>query len=146
MKSALYPASENAQCAYNYKNYKLNMNGITFPTPLSQIPKVEKQNNIVINVYGYEKGDIVPYYVSRISRSYAPRIKLLYLTPPYKSKHVNDVEDFEIDDDYDSDCEDEDPNLPSGHYCWIKNMTSSSRTTTNTNVKSSYAKDVSSSS
>ena len=98
LKSALYPASKNAQWAYNYKNYNLNMNGITFPTPLSQIPKVEKQNNIVINVYGYEKGDIVPYYVSRISRMYSPRINLLYLIPPYKFKYVNDVEDYEIDD------------------------------------------------
>ena len=28
------------------------MDGIDFPTPISQISKVEKQNNLAINVYG----------------------------------------------------------------------------------------------
>jgi hypothetical protein len=30
----------------------LNMDGIEFPTQISQILKVEKQNNLAINVYG----------------------------------------------------------------------------------------------
>ena len=46
------------------------MNGIDFPTPISQIPKVEKQNALAINVYGYtatkrtKKINIFPYHIS----------------------------------------------------------------------------------
>ena len=58
-----------------YKKYrgKLNFKGIDFPTPRSQIPKVEKQNNFAINVYGYsmspkmKKISIFPYYSLRKS-------------------------------------------------------------------------------
>ena len=54
LKSALYPAKYNVSNKYSYtKCPKLNMDGIDFPTPISQIPKVEKQNNLAINVYGY---------------------------------------------------------------------------------------------
>ena len=35
----------------------LNFAGINFPTPVSQIDKLEKQNpNLAINVFGWEKG------------------------------------------------------------------------------------------
>lgn len=30
-----------------------NMDGMDFPTPVSRIPKVEKQNDMAINVYDY---------------------------------------------------------------------------------------------
>ena len=54
LKSALYPAKNNVSNKYSYiKCPNLNMDGIDFPTPISQIPKVEKHNNLAINVYGY---------------------------------------------------------------------------------------------
>ena len=37
----------------------LDFTGIDAPTPVSQIPRVEKQNNLAINVFGWEKGVIV---------------------------------------------------------------------------------------
>jgi len=42
----------------NYKQHenKYNFDGISFPTPLSDIPKFEKNNvNVSVNVYGIEK-------------------------------------------------------------------------------------------
>ena len=54
VKSALYPAKNNVSNKYSYtKCSNLNIGGIGFPTRISQIPKVEKQNNLAINVYGY---------------------------------------------------------------------------------------------
>ena len=54
LKSAIYPAKSNACNKYSYAKYgNLNMDNVDFPTPISQIPKVEKQNNLAINVYGY---------------------------------------------------------------------------------------------
>ena len=54
VKFALYPAESNACNKYSYTKYGfLNMDNVDFPTPISQIPKVEKQNNLAINVYRY---------------------------------------------------------------------------------------------
>ena len=36
-------------------------------TPINQIGKVEQQNNLAINVFGYEKIAIVPYRISKHS-------------------------------------------------------------------------------
>ena len=71
LKSDLYPAKTNTCNKYSYTKYgDLNMNSIDFPTPISQISIVEKQNNSAINVYGYtitkkkEKITIFLYYIS----------------------------------------------------------------------------------
>ena len=40
--------------------------GIPFPTPLKSIPKVEQQNNLVINVFGYEEFVFPVYLSSRV--------------------------------------------------------------------------------
>ncbi|GFR66063.1 hypothetical protein ElyMa_005547700 [Elysia marginata] len=42
----------------------LNFDGIDTRTPISQIPKVERQNNLAINVFGWQKGVIV-YHISK---------------------------------------------------------------------------------
>ena len=55
--SALYPAKKNDNrgvTQYTEYSNKLDLFGIDFPTPLSQISKVEKQNNLAINVFGHE--------------------------------------------------------------------------------------------
>ena len=43
----------------------LDFTGITFPVTIKQIPKVEKQNNIKINIIGYEEEEYFPLYSSR---------------------------------------------------------------------------------
>ena len=53
------------------------MDGITFPTPISQIKKFEKQNDISINVYGYEKG-FFPLYISQLDQV-TVKVDLLYI-------------------------------------------------------------------
>ena len=72
LKSALYPTKTNANNKYNYTQYdSLNLECIVgFPTPVSQIPKVEKHFDLAINVYGnavskkIEKINIFPYHIS----------------------------------------------------------------------------------
>ena len=52
----------------------LNFEGIDAPTPISQILRVERQNNLAINVFGWDKGVIVhhiskqPQEIPRINR------------------------------------------------------------------------------
>ena len=51
----------------NYsKQYEseLNMNGIAYPVAVKDVPKFEKQNDISVNVFGYEEG-YYPLYISR---------------------------------------------------------------------------------
>ena len=96
LKSALYPAKSHVSNKYSYtKCPDLNMDGVDFPTPISQISKVEKQNNLAINVYGatvspkLEKVNIFPYYISNQPPE-RTRINLLLLT--------KDVEDTSCED------------------------------------------------
>ena len=61
----LYPVDRNPNRVSNYKPYiyKLNLNKITCPTPLNQIPLFEKNNNLTINVYSIKgSGDKRAFY------------------------------------------------------------------------------------
>ena len=96
--SARHPVKKNAQRVTKYKDHEkeLNFAGIEFPTPLNQIPNVEHQNNLSINVFGYsESAGIHPLYLSK-DHTRDP-INLLLITK---------VEDGKI----------------LSHYCWIKNF------------------------
>ncbi|KAK3107749.1 hypothetical protein FSP39_021357 [Pinctada imbricata] len=75
----LFPVNKNANRVYKYRMHEqvLNMTGITYPVSLSQIPKFEKQNDISINVFGYEEKEIFPMKISKIKRS--KHVDLLYL-------------------------------------------------------------------
>lgn len=98
--SAMYPTNTNANRTSSYirNESKLNFDGIQFPVKLKDMTKVEKQNNISINVFGLEynkntkKNDIV-----------GP----LYFTKSRKQTHVNLL--------YIA-------NGSNGHYCFIRNM------------------------
>ena len=93
LRSALVPAQNNLNNPYSYpKQDKLNMEGIDFPTPISQINNTERQSHIAVNVYGYERA-VVPYHISG-QPSEMPRINLLLL----HDKKGN------------------------SHYCWIKHL------------------------
>ena len=43
----------------------LDYNGIEFPVTINQINKIEKQNNIRINVFGYEQSQTFPIHISK---------------------------------------------------------------------------------
>ena len=109
LKSALYPAKNNVSNKYTYTKYDLNLEGIVdFPTPVSQISKVEKHFDLAINVYGYtvskklEKLNIFPYHISEKPKE-KERINLLLI-----SEDVNDKNEKIIE--------------TKSHYCWIKNL------------------------
>ena len=85
--------NNNLNSQYSHpKQDNLNMEGIDFPTPISQINKIESQNNIALDVYGYEKA-VVPYHISGQPIE-MPCISLLLL--------------HDKQDNY--------------HYCWIKHL------------------------
>ena len=98
--SALHPVKHGSHPdrVWKYKPYEkeLNFAGIEFPTPLNQIPNVEHQNNLAINVFGYSKqAGIHPLYLTK-DHNREP-INLLLITK---------VEDGKVN----------------SHYCWIKNF------------------------
>ena len=95
--SALYPVDKDAQRVSKYVEHQstLSFKDIHFPTPLTQIRKVEKLNDLAINVFGYENF-VYP----------------LYLSENYSIKPINLIlinGKNEKDED-------------TSHYCWIKDF------------------------
>ena len=69
----------------------LNYNRIEFPVQEKVFSKVEVQNNICINVFGYENKLVFPIYVS--NKEYRDLIDLLLLIEDNKS-HYMYIKDF----------------------------------------------------
>ena len=69
---------------------KLDYSGITFPVDVSQINKIEKQNQININVFSYESG-VYPLYISK--ENYDNHMELLLISDETK-KHYVLIKDF----------------------------------------------------
>ena len=66
----------------------LNFTGIDFPTPVSQIDRLERQNqNIAINVFGWENGQVVVHRLSEKGGE-VPRINLM-LTKQGENTHYS---------------------------------------------------------
>ncbi|XP_071085832.1 uncharacterized protein [Haliotis cracherodii] len=65
--AALHNVQNHAERIAKYKPYvgDLNFKGINFPVKLGDIPKFESQNEISINVFGYEKGQVFPLHISK---------------------------------------------------------------------------------
>lgn len=74
----LYPAKHNPSRLSHYLQHtnKIIMNGIQYPVHLSQIPKFENQNDILINVFGYEDKEIFPMRITKSNRK--SHVDLLY--------------------------------------------------------------------
>ena len=70
---------------------KLDYSGIEFPVTTKQYNKIEKQNEININVFGYENKQPYPIYVSK--EKYDNQMNLLLVTED-KNKHYVLIEDF----------------------------------------------------
>ena len=68
LRSALFPIAKDPQRTTKYPiEDGLNFEGINSPTPVSQVKKVEKQNNLAINVFGWEKGNVIIHHFSKQS-------------------------------------------------------------------------------
>ena len=84
----LYPIERNPQRVTKYRPHEnqLNMTGVTYPTPLTDIVKIEKNNNISINVIGYDSTD--GFYPLRITRDIKDQhINLLLIREGEKSHY-----------------------------------------------------------
>ena len=69
----------------------LNYKGIEFPVSQKQCNKIEKQNSIRINLFGYEKGQPFPIHISK--EKFEDQMNLLLITKDEK-KHYILIKDF----------------------------------------------------
>ena len=70
---------------------KLNYTGIEFPVTVKQINKIEKQNNICINLFGYEEKQKFPIYISK--EKFTDHMELLLITEGENNHYVL-IKDF----------------------------------------------------
>ena len=78
LRSALFQVAKDPQRPTKYPTADgLDFTDIDAPTPISQIGKVERQNNLAINVFGWDKGVIV-HHLSKQPEEEA-RINLLLI-------------------------------------------------------------------
>ena len=70
---------------------KLDYSGIEFPVTIKQYNKIEKQNEININVFGYENKQ--PYPIFESKEKYDRQMNLLLITED-ENKHYVLIEDF----------------------------------------------------
>ena len=78
LRSALFQAADHPDRPAKYPTADgLDFTGIDVPTPISQIGKVEHQNDLAISVFGWDKGVIV-HHVSKQPED-MPRINLLLI-------------------------------------------------------------------
>ena len=70
---------------------KLDYSNIEFPVTVKQINKIEKQNNICINLFGYEEKQKFPIYISK--EKYEDHMEILLITED-ENKHYVLVKDF----------------------------------------------------
>ena len=88
LRAALFPTSDHPQRINSYpKEDGLNFHGIKKSTPVSQICKVEKLNNLAINVYGWENNKVIIYRISNQPYD-VKRINTLLLEQDEKSHYV----------------------------------------------------------
>ena len=70
---------------------QLDYSNIEFPVTVKQINKIEKQNNIRINLFGYEEKQKFPIYISK--EKYQDHMELLLITED-ENKHYVLIKDF----------------------------------------------------
>ena len=70
---------------------KLDYTGIEFPVTVKQYKRIEKQNSINVNVFGYELKQPYPIYVSK--EKYQDHMELLLITKG-ENKHYVLIKDF----------------------------------------------------
>ena len=70
---------------------KLDYTDIEFPVTAKQYKRMEKQNSINVNVFGYELGQPYPIYISK--EKYSDHIELLLITKG-RNKHYVLIKDF----------------------------------------------------
>ena len=88
LRSTVFPARNNLNKTCSYPSEDgFYFDGISSPTPINQIKKLEKQNEMAINVFDYENKAIIVYQLSEQPASIA-RINLLLIYEEPKSHYV----------------------------------------------------------
>ena len=92
--------TNNPQRVSKYKRYEgsakpcpkgsgpLNFNGINFPVAIKDIPKIEKMNNISVNVFGYESKRTFPLYLTNSPPVGSETINLLLISDDNNQHYV----------------------------------------------------------
>ena len=81
LRAALFPVRVNVCRPGSYPvEDGLDFTGIDFPTPLHQISKVERLNNLAINVFGHRNNKTVIIRVGEVEDPNLRRINLMLLT------------------------------------------------------------------
>ncbi|CAG2200881.1 unnamed protein product [Mytilus edulis] len=101
--ASLFPANKDKQRVTKYKEYEneINMKGIEYPVSIKDIPKVEKQNNLSINVFALEdqtnKQSLHPVYISNVESKNV--IDLLYIESNENTHYclIKDLNSFMCD-------------------------------------------------
>ena len=70
---------------------QLDYSSIEFPVTVKQINKIEKQNNICINLFGFEEKQILPIFISK--EKFTDHMELLLITEG-ENKHYVLIKDF----------------------------------------------------
>ena len=91
IRAHLFPARSNVDRTSSYPtNDGLNFERIVFPTPVSQIIKLEKQNpGMAINVFGWDKEEVIVHRLSEQDGN-IPRINLM-ITKQGENTHYSYV-------------------------------------------------------
>ena len=78
IRAALFTRRGDIRRTSSYPtNDGLNFEGIDFPTPVSQIDRLERQNpNLAINVFGWDKEQVIVHRISEQDGN-IPRINLM---------------------------------------------------------------------
>ncbi len=78
----LHPAVHNPNRLTHYRRYRreLNFTGIEFPVTLRQIDQFEAQNDMAVNVYGYNRRGLYPLRITRRREDHRSVVHLLQLT------------------------------------------------------------------
>ena len=87
---------KNPQRVSGYKQYEntVDFTGINFPVAIKDIPKIEENNNISVNVFGYESKSTFPIYLSS-KQSETPLNLLLISDEVTFNQHYVYIKDFD---------------------------------------------------
>ena len=79
--ASLHPTTKHPERVHRYKKYasEIDMTGLKYPVHPSNMTKFERQNEISVNVLGYENKELFPIYLTKLRKA-RHEVDLLYLT------------------------------------------------------------------
>ena len=76
----------NRVSKYKPYEHEINMTGVSYPTPIHDVRKIENQNDMSINVFGYDSEDgVYPLYITKEIKDF--HVNLLLIRNEEKSHY-----------------------------------------------------------